>query len=427
MANGIDIENSRIAGVEIHAGVAAMLMDGRFIRMASGATTLWWVFGLALFSAIITAGLRDWINRVARRVSTWWIARGHRWRLHDPIWLCLYIAVAILPVVSYWDLAVWLFSHERYCLVFVYPAMSAMFTSGSILLYSFASETAERRKALAQFSRLVSPEVMEEILSHPEEQYPRPKRVYATVMFTDLEGFTTYSEGHEPEEVVEAINGLFGRLEPIVHDYGGTLDKYIGDAIMAFFGAPVPRFDHAARTLHCAIALQNECAQFRIDTGIPFYMRIGIHTGDVIVGCVGGAERVDYTVIGDTVNLASRLEGKNKEFGSWIMCSSASHDAAPGVAIVESASTQIKGKSQAVDVFIVRGLIGDEVIDARWGHALDSPRQADTIDSQVQQAAPALEREGMLALEGPRHASSAGEQPSGPVVAIETGGDASPH
>lgn len=368
--SNIEIERNRIAGVEIHATAAAMLMDGEFITPPSTQVTLVCLFGLTLFAGVLMGGLRSSINRTARSVSSWWINRGGKKRLHDPVWLGLYVLVGVLPVAFYWYATSWAFMKYHMWLVLIYPALSATVTSSSVLLYSFAVETGERRKALEKFSKLVSPEVMEEILSHPEGQSGAARRVNATVLFSDLEGFTSFSEVHEPEEVIEAINNLFSRLEPVVHAYGGTVDKYIGDAIMAFFGAPTPRFDHAARALHCAIAMQNECVIFREETGIPFYMRVGVHTGEVIVGEVGSHNRSDYTMIGDTVNLASRLEGKNKEFGSYIMCSSSTYEQAPGVALVESASAQIKGKSQNVDVYIVRGLFGQPAADPQWRPAL---------------------------------------------------------
>lgn len=373
----VEIQESQISGVELHATAAAMLMDGVFITPPSTQVTLFCVFALTLIAGVLMGGLRGWINRTARSVSGWWIERGGKKRLHDPIWLFLYCCVAVMPVAAYWYATAFAFLHYHLWLVTVYPVLSASIASGSVLLHSFASETGERRKALAQFSKLVSPEVMEEILSHPEGESAAAKRVNATVLFSDLEGFTSFSEVHEPEEVIEAINTLFSRLEPVVHAYGGTVDKYIGDAIMAFFGAPVPRFDHAARALHCAIAMQNECVLFREETGIPFYMRVGVHTGEVIVGSVGSEARSDYTMIGDTVNLASRLEGKNKEFGSYVMCSSSTYEAAPGVAQVESASAQIKGKSQNVDVYIVRGLLGQPVADSQWRPAFDGDGRSD--------------------------------------------------
>jgi adenylate cyclase len=275
--------------------------------------------------------------------------------------------------VFFWEAAKWLFIHQYLWVIVIYPALSAALSTGLVLILLYSSENAERRKTVAQFGRFMAPSILEEVLARPEEDYPRPRRTYATVLFTDLKGFTTYAETHDPEEVVSALNAYMTCMIPIVQRHGGTIDKYIGDSIMAYFGVPLPYDDHAACALRCAVELQDACARFRAETAIEFYMRVGVHTGEVIAGSMGSEGNNDsqpllnYTVIGDTVNLASRLEGANKEFGSWIMCSAATYEAAPDVACVESASTQIKGKSQIVDVYKVRGLAGELPSDDHWG------------------------------------------------------------
>lgn len=357
-------------GVELHATVTAMLLDGTYIRAASLPITLLSLLGLTLTASLLIALLRGWISNVARKAQAAWRQRNAPGSIHAIVWLGLYLSLGALPVFLFWQAAIWLFIHQHLWVIAVYPLTGALLSAGMMLMLLFAAESAERRKAMTQFSRFVSPDVLDEILAHPEEDWPRPRRVHATVLFTDLEGFTTYSENHEPEQVIECLNAYMDRMVPLVQSYGGTIDKYIGDAIMVYFGAPVPRYDHAEQALLCAIAMQEECARFREDTGVPFYMRIGVHTGDVIVGSMGSESRLDYTVIGDTVNLASRLEGKNKEFGSWIMCSAATYEAAPHVVCVESASAQVKGKLKAVEVYVVRGLLGAEPVDSRWGKQL---------------------------------------------------------
>jgi adenylate cyclase len=315
--------------------------------------------------------------------------------VYSLVWFGLFAGLGGLVNILFWQICKSLFIYQNFWIVAVYPEVSAGLSSVLMLLVLFGIESAERRKTTTQMGRFLSPAIVDEILAHPEEEYPRSRRTTATVIFTDLEGFTTYSENHEPEEVVETLNHYMTRMVPIVREYGGEVDKYIGDAIMGFFGVPVPRYDHAARALLCAIAMQDECARFREETGIAFYMRIGIHTGDVIAGCMGSedvhCEHLNYTVIGDTVNLASRLESKNKEFSSWIMCSAATYEAAPDIVEVEAASTQIKGKSQAVDVLIVRGLKGDPDYDKRWGRQLPAGGADETLHEAEPEAAKALE------------------------------------
>lgn len=364
---------SRISGVEIHATVAAMLLDGVYLHSQATQGTILTMFALTLLAALWTLLLRGLVSRMARAAQYRWSRWRAPWRIHSTVWFMLYGVLAALPLVFFWEIAKWFFSDRNLWVIVIYPALSAGLSTGLMLILLYVSENAERRKTVAQFGRFMSPTILDEVLARPEEDYPRPRRAYATVLFTDLEGFTSYTETHDAEQVVEALNAYMTRMIPIVQSHGGTIDKYIGDSIMAYFGVPLPFEDHAACALKCAITLQDACADFRAETGIEFYMRVGVHTGDVIAGSMGSEGDGDsqpllnYTVIGDTVNLASRLEGKNKEFGSWIMCSAATYEAAPNVVCVESASTQIKGKVESVDVYVVRGLAGQAPSDTRWG------------------------------------------------------------
>ncbi|PQV63534.1 Adenylate cyclase, class 3 [Abditibacterium utsteinense] len=355
-------------GVEIHATMAAMLLDGAYLKTQTTNSTLWTLLALTLSASVWTTLVCRWTSLAARRAQAWWASRKLPGRVHSPLWIGLCALLGPLPIVAFWLGASWAFSHFNLWIVVIYPALGAALASVATLLLLFGAESSDRRKVLTQMSRLVAPDVMDEILAHPEEDYPRPRRVHATVLFTDLEGFTSYSEAREPEEVVTALNEYFKRMQPIVHAYGGSVDKYIGDSVMAFFGAPVPRPDHAAQALRCAIAMQDECARFRQETGVPFWMRVGVHTGDLIVGGVGSDEQNNYTAIGDTVNLASRLEASNKSFGSRIICSAQTHSRAPDVARVERSQTPIRGKSGDIEILIVRGPLDEPPRDALWGH-----------------------------------------------------------
>jgi adenylate cyclase len=218
----------------------------------------------------------------------------------------------------------------------------------------------------------VAPSVLTEILAHPTQEYPRPRRAEATLVFTDLQGFTTLSEANEPEVVVAVLNEYIDRMANVIFKYQGTIDKYIGDAIMIIFGAPVFFPDHAERAIRTAVEMQEECARFREygrSQGWPdFFMRVGVHTGTPMVGSVGAKDRLDYTAIGDDVNLASRLEGLNKQYGSWIMCSSITHERVKDIVLAEYVpAAQVKGKTSAVDVYKVFGLQDTGRRDHIWG------------------------------------------------------------
>ncbi len=350
-----------IAGVEIHANAIAMLLDGNFLQPAP--PWLGWasLLGMALGCALWAEKSRARVSGWARALQSKWSARVGRGRIYDAVWIALYSVVAALPLAGFWLVCTFAFRAANLWMVTVYPLGAGIMASALMLMLLFTLESGARRKVVSQLGLYMDARVVDEILAHPEAQYPRPRRTEATVLFTDIEGFTAYSEAHEAEEVVAALNAFFSRMKPIVIAHGGSIDKFIGDAMMCFFGVPLPRADHARRALQCALELQEECARFRYQTGIPFRMRIGLHTGPLIVGSVGSeqngadAAHMNYTVIGDTVNLASRLEAKNKEFGSWIMCSRALGEAAPDVANFVAARTPIKGLREEVEVLIAIG------------------------------------------------------------------------
>ena len=360
--------SATIPGVELHATAIAMLLDGNYL--APPLAWLSWVslFGMALSCALWAERARERVSRSARALQAKWSARGRRGRIYDAAWFALYSLVLALPLGAFWLVCTLAFRAGHLWMTAVYPMGAGLGAGAATLIFLFTLESSARRKVVGQLGLYMDNRVVEEILAHPEEEYPRPRRTQATVLFTDIEGFTAFSEAHEAEEVVAALNAFFTRMKPIVVAHGGSIDKFVGDAMMCFFGVPLPRADHARRALQCALALQEECARFRHQTGIPFRMRIGLHTGPLIVGSVGSeaaagaSAHMNYTVIGDTVNLASRLEAKNKEFGSWILCSRALGEAAPGVANFVAARTPIKGLREEVEVLIA---IGDAHRDPR--------------------------------------------------------------
>ena len=353
--------DATIPGVEIHANAMATLLDGNYLQPPIGWLSWASLLGLALVCALWTERARARVSSWARALQNRWEGGGRRGRVHDGAWFAIYCAVAALPLGAFWLICTLAFRAGHLWMVAIYPLGAGLSASALTLMFLFTLETSQRRKVVSQLGLYMDTRVVDEILAHPEAEYPRPRRTDATVLFTDLEGFTAFSEAHEAEEVVAALNAFFSRMKPIVVAHGGSIDKFVGDAMMCFFGVPLPRADHARRALQCALELQEECARFRYETGIPFRMRIGLHSGPLIVGSVGseavngGAAHMNYTVIGDTVNLASRLEAKNKEFGSWIMCSRAIGEAAPGVANFVAARTPIKGLRDEVEVLIALG------------------------------------------------------------------------
>jgi len=173
-------------------------------------------------------------------------------------------------------------------------------------------------------SRYVSPEMCEEILKNPALLQLGGRRQEVTVLFADIKGFTAMSENLKPEEVVEVLNIYFTEMVDLVFRHQGTLDKYVGDALMAVFGVPVPLTHAATRAVECAVAMQRRLAEMQAQGRTPIRgVRIGINTGEAIVGNIGSDKRMDFTVIGDAVNVAARLQEWAKELEADTLVSEA--------------------------------------------------------------------------------------------------------
>ena len=233
-------------------------------------------------------------------------------------------------------------------------ATAAMY--GATALVGYASTRQQARQMRAMFSQYVPPEVVSRLIAQPELLRLGGEAREVTLLFTDLAGFTTLSEQLSAEQTVEVLTLYFNAMTPIVHASGGTVDKFIGDAVMAFWGAPLPDPQHAEHAVRAAIAMQQTMQSLATALqarGLPrIAMRIGVHTGRVVVGNVGSAQRFSYTAIGDAVNLAARLEGANKAFGTDILLSGDTAALLPSnLALRPLDDVVVKGKTVPVRVF----------------------------------------------------------------------------
>ena len=227
---------------------------------------------------------------------------------------------------------------------------------GASALTGYAQARQRARKTRAMFSQYVPSEVVSRLIAEPALLRLGGEAREVTLLFTDLAGFTTLSEQLSAEQTVELLGLYFGTMAPIVHASGGTIDKYIGDALMAFWGAPLADADHAEHAVRAAIAMQQTMGKLCDELerrGLPrIAMRIGVHSGRVVVGNVGSAERFSYTAIGDAVNLAARLEGANKAFGTGILLSGDTVALLPGnIPLRVLDEVIVKGKSQVIRVY----------------------------------------------------------------------------
>lgn len=223
----------------------------------------------------------------------------------------------------------------------------------------------ERNRIRQIFSRYVSRNVVDRLIDTEHIPNLGGEAMPLTVLFSDIRNFTTLSEKLSPEEVVEILNTYFQRACAILLEEGGCIDKFIGDAVMVEFGAPLSRTDDAQRALRAALRLHQTAREFRLwmDQRFPgrdlplFDVGVGLHTGTAVVGNIGSQERMEYTAIGDTVNLASRLEGATKQLGCAIIASRATVEATGCSAILGKSSTiTVKGRNEPVEVFEILGL-----------------------------------------------------------------------
>lgn len=207
------------------------------------------------------------------------------------------------------------------------------------------------------FGRYVSPEIIDMILANPEESWLKGSRSEATVLFTDVRGFTSYSETREPEEVVEALNEYFRIVTGHILEYGGYVDKFIGDAVLAVFCVPIHHPDHAERALKAAIAMQKDLQGSDMERNrLLSRIGIGINSGVVVSGNLGSQIKMEYTVIGDSVNVASRINGLAGP-GDIIISKSTYLLTKDLVSVNALPPQKVKGKSEPVEVFQVTGLI----------------------------------------------------------------------
>lgn len=266
--------------------------------------------------------------------------------------LTVVIALAAFTVFVYYAFTAW---GRWYS--FVIPAGTLIATYASIISFRTMFEEREKRKIRKTFGQYLSPGVIALIDKDPE-RYIRPggDQKVLSVMFTDIRGFTTLSEGMTPNELVEWLNEYLSAMTDILFRHQGTLDKYIGDAIMAFWGSPYPQEDHAVAACRCGLEM-NRCldelnVKWRAEGKKEAAMGVGINTGPVNVGNMGSAKRLSWTVMGDNVNLASRLEGLTKEYHIRTILSEGTYLQVKDEFVCrEVDKIRVKGKLQPVTIY----------------------------------------------------------------------------
>lgn len=324
-------------GVELHCTVMENVLQGQFLRRSERSAAMvdmGGLLGLALLFLVVQSRLRG---------------------------ISLAVAVAAM-LGGYVGITHVFFLREGMWLNHVYPSLNLAVCYVGTTVHRYVKEERDKRKIRDTFSLYVHASVVEDVLAHPERLRLGGEKKELSVMFSDIRGFTTLSEKLPPEEIVPQLNDYLTRMTQVVFDHHGTLDKFIGDAIMAIFGAPVVQSDHAFRA--CATALDmirtlRLLQQEWREKSLPaLHIGVGINTGTMVVGNMGSERRFDYTVIGDNVNLASRLEGLTKMYGVNVIVSESTWEAAGGrFAGRELDVVRVKGKQRPVAIY---QLVADE-------------------------------------------------------------------
>lgn len=248
-----------------------------------------------------------------------------------------------------------------YVLHLLYPNLGILITSASAIGYQYASTAKERRFIEQSFSRYLAPQVINELIKNPAKLRLGGEIKEITVLFSDIRGFTTFSEKMEPQELTGFLNNYLTRMTGIILKNGGLIDKYIGDAIMAFWGAPLENQKHAENALKSSLdicaALEEFNRQNKKQGVSEIKIGIGLNSGKATVGNLGSEQRFDYTAIGDSVNLASRLEGLTKYYGVSIIASENTlqkyrdGDELQNVLVRELDWVKVKGKKESIKIF----------------------------------------------------------------------------
>ncbi len=312
MAKGDEAGDNLMYGVEIHANVIESMLRKDFLTKQSVLTEILSVFLLTIITFLVTSSLK-----------------GSKTRHHFLVELNGFLfALAEISLIGY--ISLYVFTHYNYLVTVISPILAVVGGYFASTAYHFVVERKQRVLIKSMFSTYVNPTVVEELILNPEKLTLGGERRELSVLFSDIEGFTTISEGMPPEQLVGLLNEYLSAMTAIILKNHGTLDKYEGDAVMAFWGAPIRQNDHAVRACLSAVEMQEALVEIRRSwdkQNKPLInVRIGINSGEMVVGNMGGMGKFDYTVIGDSVNLASRLEGTNKLYRTRIIASERTYD-----------------------------------------------------------------------------------------------------
>ncbi|MFO8063564.1 MAG: adenylate/guanylate cyclase domain-containing protein [Spirochaetia bacterium] len=333
-------------GVEMHANALNTILMDNFLRDVPVWLDLLVLFLLALVTAFMTA-----------RLSTIWS-----------------LVASLFLVIVLFFVSTIVFDELAFILNFTSPAIGIMLTFLTVVAYRVMTEERDKRIIREMFGKYVSPKVVDQILDHPPELGGVDKEL--SVLFSDIRGFTTLSESMMPQELVNHLNLYLTAMSDVILESEGTLDKYVGDEIMCFWGAPVPQADHALRA--CKSAVRQLEVLKELNASWPeekqINIGIGINSGVMTVGNMGSQGRMNYTLMGDNVNLGARLEGTNKMYGTNIIISEYTYGLVKDHVVArELDNIRVKGKNRPVLIY--------ELIDVRTDPDADTGSPRSTGDA----------------------------------------------
>jgi adenylate cyclase len=324
-----------VAGVEVHAQAIDQALQGWFLTRPDWAPSAEYLFIalVALMLALVLPRLGD-------------AAAG---------------AFAALALIVAWSGAWWAYRAPQLLIDPAYPSLIILLIYGTSTIQGYLRSERARRQIKQTFSRLMAPALVEELAARPEQLRLGGENREMTILFSDIRGFTGIAEGLGPQELTTFINEFLQPMSDVVMAHDGVIDKYIGDCIMAFWNAPLPDPRHAANAVAAAKAMRRTLVTLNAERERqataaghvfkPIRIGVGLNTGECCVGNMGSHQRMEYSVLGDAVNLASRLEGASKTYGVDLILSESTARLVPEEPLAELDLIRVKGRDQAVRIF----------------------------------------------------------------------------
>ncbi|MFP8489483.1 CHASE2 domain-containing protein [Gracilimonas sp. Q87] len=332
--------NNERPGYQIHANAVQTILDSNYLSHFNN----WYTLLIMVFFCLVLAFVNRYINAFMGSL------------------------IALFLAGAFFGITYWAFVSLNVIMMVTGPLLALFVTQSGMVSYEYYMEQKEKRRIKSMFSSYVSPELVDQMIKSGNEPKLGGNEEYITAFFSDIVSFSTFSEQLKPHQLVKLINEYLDAMTGIINDQGGTLDKYIGDAIVSFFGAPVEIKDHAFKACKTACLMQYELMKLSEkwerdgwpELIVNMRQRIGINTGLVITGNMGSSKRFNYTMMGDNVNLAARCESAAQFYGVDIMVTESTKNEA------ESSSDElvfrkldkivVKGRSQPVKVYELTGL-----------------------------------------------------------------------